>query len=268
MKAILISPLVHHLLYICLLVFTTTIITVSIFRSNSPKLVYGFVTPFIRVRVPSSSSSSSSSSLFFIHHSCSSQFHPRGGRQEKTIYKKYSFIETLKASNRNYSSGIDSDNTKLQSETLNNLTVIQIKDILRSEGLKVTGKKADLIQRWITYQSTKNTQNTPQDIEKQQEEEEENKSTFSIMSPPKTTGKRSSKNNSNTNRNSDDTTKIIRAKKAKVEPQRITEKDELIKLWNAEEALQKGSYSKFNRNTSIYIGIVIIILLYYILLTH
>ena len=151
--------------------------------------------------------------------------------------------------------GDTSQQTSTQS--WDNLTVVQLKEILREKGLKVSGRKAELIERLLEYKENLGSAGA---AEKE----------LSDMAPRRsTTRKRNSESTATLKKKEDvveDTAnveevkddskqndvkeKVVKkSKRIKVEPQRITERDELSKLWNAEEALAtKGSYSKWKRS--------------------
>ncbi len=138
----------------------------------------------------------------------------------------------------------------LEGDDLNKLTVVQIKEILRVEGLKLSGRKVDLIERLIQHKENNNIGEIKELIVIEEE----------IM--PRTSPRKRNNDKSNSAKNEHDESKdqelqqpneanaskseietTPKTKKAKVESQRITDRDELNKLWNAEEALRKGSYT-------------------------
>lgn len=138
----------------------------------------------------------------------------------------------------------------LEGDNLNKLTVVQIKEILRAEGLKLSGRKVDLIERLIQHKGNNNISEIKELIVVEED----------IM--PRTSPRKRNNDKSNSAKNEQDESKdqelpqpneanvsksdietTPKAKKAKVESQRITDRDELNKLWNAEKALQKGSYT-------------------------
>jgi hypothetical protein len=131
---------------------------------------------------------------------------------------------------------------------LEQLTVIQLKDQLRTQGLKVSGRKAELIDRLLETKNNNNdddddstelttmarTTRNIKDEEKSKSENEEN-----ATSPRK----RARKNKTSDSEEPEKKKKSPTKKKKAADHQRITERDEIPKLWDSEKALKDGSYS-------------------------
>ena len=131
---------------------------------------------------------------------------------------------------------------------LEQLRVADLKEKLKERGLKVGGKKEELINRLLSDKepeattmprrsprkaAAKATTEKDDTVEEPQEEEEEK---------PK---KRARKTKAKKEDEEDDSDKEESPKKKKKqEEQRITDVDEIPKLWSAEKAKENGSYSK------------------------
>lgn len=134
-------------------------------------------------------------------------------------------------------------------QELERLRVVDLKDKLRERGLKVGGVKAELINRLLLLPEAEEAampRRSPRKaapvapakvvedgMEQEEEEEQQEK--------PK---KRARKTKAKTD-GDDSAKKKSPKKKAKQPEQRITEVDDIPKLWNEEMAKQNASYSKF-----------------------
>jgi len=153
------------------------------------------------------------------------------------------------------SSKLNTSTSSYSHEEYSFLTVVELKKILHDQGLKVSGRKAELIERLqqqenliltMPRHSLRKRKNV--DDEKEEDvtninssasaiESSSNESSSSSSSKPKITG------NVKASKKDKENAKKPKPAKTKVEPQRITEKDELEKLWNAKDALTNGSYT-------------------------
>lgn len=222
-------------------IFIAIITILSIFRT-SHKFVNGFTT----VRsLKKSRSLSSTNTILALYRDSSSQ------HTKSQIRTLSSLLERSNSSNSD-----DTSINSIEAEGFDRLTVVQIKEILRGEGLKVTGRKVELIERLLEHRGVRG---------QRKEKEDKVKEVKLVVEEPFTdTMPRQSTKKRNTEKTKDEDegkaqskgTNVPKAtkeaepkgKKAKVDHQRITDRDELRKLWNAEEALQKGSYSKYDRS--------------------
>ena len=137
-------------------------------------------------------------------------------------------------------------------QSWDNLTVVQLKEIIREKGLKVSGRKAELIERLVQHKVKLGVADVGEEEHskmppRRSNRKRNNESTATLKKEEDvaedTSNVEEVKNESKQN---DVKEKVVsKSKRIKVDPQRITERDELSKLWNAEEALAtKGSYSK------------------------
>ena len=93
-----------------------------------------------------------------------------------------------------------------------------------------------------TIKETKKRKGANKKISKEKKTEDDDTILSSIDSGSSMNEKKKRKTVANKTKKKE---KESKPKKAKIEPQRLTEKDELTKLWDAEKALnEKGSYSE------------------------
>jgi hypothetical protein len=117
---------------------------------------------------------------------------------------------------------------------LEHLTVVQLKDELRDLGLQVSGKKAVLINRLEDYNP--DLAMTPSKKTKRAPKDEAAKETKAEL--PRKRSRKTEKDAS------DEAKKKSPVKKSKAaDHQRITDRDEIPKLWDSEKAQENGSYS-------------------------
>ena len=109
---------------------------------------------------------------------------------------------------------------------LEQLTVVQLKDKLRSLGLRVSGKKAELIDRLIDDEASDSVDTKMAGKTKRAAKKGEEAS-------PKRVRKTKAKS----------PTKKSPTKKKAADHQRITEIDSISKLWDSDKARKNGSYS-------------------------
>lgn len=135
----------------------------------------------------------------------------------------------------------------LFSSTRNDLeqhTVVRLKEQLRTLGLKVSGRKIELIDRLLEHDSDfkmpRSTKGRKQAQRKEQEKEETE--TEEVESSRRSPRKRTRKVEESDAR--EETKKSPAKKKKAADHQRITAIDEIPKLWDSEKALKDGSYSE------------------------
>lgn len=126
-------------------------------------------------------------------------------------------------------------------QELEQLRVVDLKEKLKEQGLKVGGRKAELIDRLLNKPET--TASMPRRSPRKALADVEANTDDTIKEPleekPK---KRARKTKAKADENSE--TKKSPKKKQKAPEQRITDVDEIPKLWNDEKAKANGSYSK------------------------
>jgi hypothetical protein len=246
-----------------LVILFVTIFISSILRI-CPSVVQGFsIRPFVSTPQSLTKSFSRRSTTNSINNSYFSvQFIPNR-----------TFANTIAVKELKATSSSDLDHIfKQTADDLNKLTVVQIKEILRQRDLKVSGRKAELIDRLLQHQQKQELQEqqlgnyfceiistatnttsmprrSPRKRKSSNETDDVVKTAVVTEDTSSIENKKDSKienenDNQSTVKSTAKTAKSPRVKKTKVEPQRITDRDELDKLWNAEVALQKGSYSK------------------------
>ena len=124
---------------------------------------------------------------------------------------------------------------------LEKLTVVQLKDKLRSQGLKVSGRKSELIDRLVDDAQTYPTMVRKTSAKRAAKTEDQLAEDVEQEVPSKPKRARKTKKGDDSKEESEK--KKSPTKKKAADHQRITEIDEIPKLWNSDMAQENGSYS-------------------------